>query len=508
VFDNHRVTRARLLALVPIVALVGSALGASTSAAAASTHAGAVPAKNPKTVVTTIELHGAYSDYRGTRDSQHFCGQTHKYTIHYAETASTTDANLDVNKAVHWHFTKLTGHSIVKPDDSPACVDNPAIPPPCSAPISLRPGWEDSPSGQANISAFNLNEDGTFDDYFGAGYPPEFGATTQSGCGDVKGRFNDPGGIGGPYVIRISDTPAGHTKTTHKGVDVDKTTPGSDGSSFQHTHGHATLTVKAGQTGVKPPADDSKAREARKNAKDAAKADLTPALENAKGPCLNYALGLGLFGAGTLLTGAPAIGPTLTVAGSLTALAAEPFCVATIQRIAKDYKIYNDPPDNRIHQIARPAHVAGVKLPACKAKDADAQAFCRKVRPALITWVSKGQAVASVSSALSTTVNRLSAAINKHKKKGESAQAKQANKLVKKLHRAKHALQPAGAALAGIYRNAGLSMPLSHQRAKQAVGYLLKRLRRDHVTAKKLRSVSKKLLSTDAYDGLVALGAG
>ena len=217
-------------------------------------------------------------------NSQNFCGQTYAYTINWSETAKTTDANLDNNTFVHWKFTSLTGTSTLRPDSSPAC-NGANLPPPCTAPITLRPGWEDSASGEAGISKVP-ELDGVTYDYSAYGFPPYFGHTTESTCGDATGPYVDAGGReGGPYQIRIDNLPGGQTKSVEKPVNVDTSNPiGNSGTGFRHTHGTATLTLSAGQTGVTPPTDDRKARDTRKAAKVAAKADLAPAIENAKGP--------------------------------------------------------------------------------------------------------------------------------------------------------------------------------------------------------------------------------
>lgn len=441
-------------------------------------------------------------------NSPNFCGQTYAYTINWSETARTTDENIDNNTFVHWKFTSLTGTSTLRPDSSPACNGS-RLPPPCTAPITLRPGWEDSASGEVSISK-GLALDGVTYDYSTYGYPPYFGHTTESTCGDMTGPYVNAGQEGGPYLIRIDNLPGGQTKSVDMpATPVDTSTPvGYGGTSFRHTHGTATLTLSAGQIGVTPPTDDSKARNTRKAAKAAAKADLAPAIENAKGPCLNYALGLGLFGAGSLLLGAPAVGPVLTVAGSLSALAAEPFCVATITRIANDYKIYRDPPDPRFHQVARLAGASGIRFAACTQHNTAGRAFCQSFTQAAKRWVSMAQTVAAATSALSTTVNRLTGAINSHSDSGEVTQTNRAQILIAHLAADKAALKSAGMALARVYRKAGLRLRLSDKRAGQSVRYVLDRLRLKHVTGKQLRSVSKALLSTAAFDGLAALSAG
>jgi hypothetical protein len=483
-------------------------LGTGAASSPSSAAAASANAPSPARVVTTVTLSGTYSDSSGVMNSQNFCGQTYAYTIDWSETAKTTDENLDNNTFVHWKFTKLTGTSTLRPDSSPACKGAP-LPPPCKAPITLRPGWEDSASGQAGISKAP-EPDGVSYSYSTYGYPPYFGHTTESTCGDTTGPYVDSGGReGGPYQIRIDNLPGGQTKSVEMPVNVDTSAPiGGGGTGFRHTHGTATLTLSAGQTGVTPPTDDRKARDARKAAKVAAKADLAPAMENAKGPCLNYALGLGLFGAGSLLLGTPAVGPVLILAGSLSALAAEPFCVATITRIAKDYKIYRDPSDPRIHQVARLPAAPRIRFPACTQHNAAQRAFCLSFTPAAERWVSMAQKIAAATSALSTTVNRLTGAINRRSDSGEVTQTKRAHVLIADLAVDKAALKSAGVALARVYRKAGLRLPLSHTRVEQSVLYVLGRLRLKHVTGKQLRSVSRALLSTVAFDGLAALSAG
>src|SRR5262249_35333990 len=141
---------------------------------------------------------------------------------------------------------------------------------------------------------------------------------------------------------------------------------------------------------------------------------LQPALEYAKVFCLPYAAGVGTFGAGVLLLGAGTVGSVLTVAGSLTALAAEPFCVAILTRLKNDYLIYRDPPDRAIFVRARPAAVLSARVGSCSRwRGADA-AFCRKLDPALTHLVTDAERVASTTQALEATGSKLGSALASH----------------------------------------------------------------------------------------------
>jgi hypothetical protein len=504
--QDRLMRRLRLFALIPVMSvLCGAALSGANALAAPTDD----PDPASPTTVTTLIDSGTYSYNFGTRDSQQNCGTTTSYSFSWKETAVTTDKNLYDGVPVYFHFDSLSGTESYEGDASPAC-DNFPPQPQCSGPISLRPGWEDSNSGEASITMIWSYGDGP-NQYDANASSPLYGRTTISPCdGDQTPYDNSHGREGGPLKDSVMNVLGGTTTSDSSKIDQDSDTPApnGDGTTFQHIHGSATMTIQAGQTGTKPPADDTAARKARQNAKAVAKADLEPALENAKGPCLNYLMGLGSFGAGSLLLGTPAVGPTLIVAGSLTALAAEPFCVATISRIAKDYTIYQDPPDYRIHHIAKVSRVKGIKLPKCKQHNRAARTFCKELRPALAKWVTKAQLLSSTLKALSTTVNRLTAAITSHSASGEVTQTKQEKALVTATRSDKKSLRSSGKKLASIYRHAKLRMPLSHQRAKQAEHVVLSKLSKADVSAKQLRAVSSTLLSTKSFDGLKALAAG
>jgi hypothetical protein len=237
-----------------------------------------------------------------------------------------------------------------------------------------------------------------------------------------------------------------------------------------------------------------------------ARLDLEPALENARNYCTPYALGLGGFGTGVLLLGAPGIGGTLTVAGALTASAAEPFCIATLTRVAADVKRYRDPPDPNFRAVAHPAAAKPVTLPSCRRRRGATLRFCTRLRAAESRWVSAAQEVAAIDDALLTTTNRESAALAAKDNSAISLQSAAGQALDAREAAALGAKDAAGRAAAAVLGGAGVRFRLTRARSKATINAAERSLAKLGIPTAVLTPLAGATLKPGATDLLAAMG--
>jgi hypothetical protein len=249
-----------------------------------------------------------------------------------------------------------------------------------------------------------------------------------------------------------------------------------------------------------PPAGPTKA------AKDAARMDLRPALDDAAGPCFQEGLTLGLLGAGVLVSGAgPIIGGGLVVAGGLTAPIAAPLCTAAIERVVADYRTYKDPPVAGIHEAARPAAVHAPSLPSCRKYHGRLRTFCSGLRGDNARFVVAARHTTAVAKALETTIGRATAA----RAAGDSAaialQEKTAKRLSADFRLALRAQRSAGAKVAERLRAAHSRYRLSAKQNAAAVRAVLARLAPSGITAAELHPVARAAFNPGSVDLLARL---
>jgi hypothetical protein len=237
-----------------------------------------------------------------------------------------------------------------------------------------------------------------------------------------------------------------------------------------------------------------------------ARADLEPALENARNYCTPYALGLLGFGTGVLLAGAPTISSALVVSGSLTASAAEPFCVATLKRVAKDVKRYRDPPDLNFHAVAHPGGTGPPALPSCRRWRGATLSFCKRLLAEETRWVGAAQEVAAIEEALATTTNRESAALAAKDSAGIALQSAAGVALEARLTAALAAKNAAGKEMAATLRRAGIRFRLSRAQSKLTIKAVERALTKLGASTADLKSLAGRALKPGAADLLAALG--
>jgi hypothetical protein len=243
-----------------------------------------------------------------------------------------------------------------------------------------------------------------------------------------------------------------------------------------------------------------------KEAKEAARRDLQPALDTAAGPCFQEGLTLSLLGAGVLVSGAgTTIGVTLVIAGGLTAPIAAPLCTAAIQRVVSDYRIYKDPPLPGIHLAARPAAVRAPKLPSCTRYHGRPLRFCSALRADDVLLVLAARHTAAVAKALQTTVGRATGAQAAGDRSAMALQATTAKRLSAQFRRALHDQATIGRRIATRLRAANLRLRLTTAQSATAIQILLTRLAPDTITATELAPVAASALSPSPVDLLKRL---
>ncbi len=324
-------------------------------------------------------------------------------------------------------------------------------------------------------------------------YYPHPDASDKSGA-----RVNEALGFtvtvkaGGPYVIEHAGTWQAPAPAPEATLKVD-----------------SKLQISAGVKGASPPPENPlpPADESAK-VKAAAREDLPTAFTNAKTFCVPYAAGLGTFGAGVLVVGlGPIAGGALAAAGATLATVAQPFCRATLTRLRTDLLRVYDPPDLRIHTLAQPAAVPEARLAACTQYPAAGAALCGRLRPEVGKLLAAAGEAASVSVALTTTLNRLVAAEKSHDTKALAAQSEHAAQLLRELQQAERAQTSAGAAVAATLRSAHLAMRLTVAQSAQAVSAVLGYLARNGLPKERVTgAVAAKELAPAPADVLAILG--
>ena len=240
--------------------------------------------------------------------------------------------------------------------------------------------------------------------------------------------------------------------------------------------------------------------------KQAARADLRPAIDAAAGPCYQEGETLGLLGAGVLVIGSgPIIGGGLAIAGALTAPIVAPLCTAAIERIVADYRIYKDPPLPGIHLAARPAAVRAPALPSCSRYRGLRLRFCSGLRADNARLVKAARHTTAVAKALETTVGRATAAKAAGDRSAIALQAATAKLLTSQFRAALRAQTSAGKRVATRLQGAGLKMQLTAEQSAKGIQAVLTRLAPKAIGTAELTPVAASALQPGAVDLLARL---
>ena len=242
--------------------------------------------------------------------------------------------------------------------------------------------------------------------------------------------------------------------------------------------------------------------------KQAARADLRPAVDAAAGPCYQEGESLGLLGAGVLVIGSgPIIGGGLAIAGALTAPIVAPLCTSAIERIVADYRIYKDPPLPGIHLAARPAAVRAPALPSCARYRGAAGRFCAGLRADNARLVKAARHTTAVAKALETTVGRATAAKAAGDRSAIALQAATAKLLTSQFRGALRAQTSAGRRVAARLRGANLKWQLTAGQSAKGIQAVLTRLAPQAIGTAELSPVAASALQPGPVDLLARLAA-
>jgi hypothetical protein len=220
--------------------------------------------------------------------------------------------------------------------------------------------------------------------------------------------------------------------------------------------------------------------------KQDAKQDFAKAWDDAKGPCSQLAMSLGVLATGAVWLGTSATVPgglpaggAVIATGQVMAGASSALCGPKLKRLLDDYRVFNDPPDPNFTQQAGVARSQARKVTACKRLAGKVLAFCLQLKPLVERLISAAAHTAAVDDALVTTVNRASGA--KHAHNGAA--------FAMQLAHARHLERSLGKALGGeasIGRKIARLLPsgaLTPAQVRATTSYLKRRLAGNGISA-------------------------
>jgi hypothetical protein len=234
----------------------------------------------------------------------------------------------------------------------------------------------------------------------------------------------------------------------------------------------------------------------RKALKEQAQEDLGPALEAAW-----KAHGLAL---------APALTSGLTFSDVLVELGHTGLLKdgdeATV-RVIDDYRIIQDPPDHRFHQLAKPRPFKRPALPSCTAVSSAEQSTCTSLRAAELAMLISSAKANAITDALLVTMNRDSTAIRAHQYSAAQRQYVHFESLHSQLRGVLGSKGSSGAQVAAILRGLGVSGVLSSAQSAAAISAVEAKLRQAGVPAAKLGALAKGALEARETDALESLAS-
>jgi hypothetical protein len=232
----------------------------------------------------------------------------------------------------------------------------------------------------------------------------------------------------------------------------------------------------------------------RKALKEQAHEDLGPALEAAwKAHGLALALGL---------NSGLAFSTVLSELGQ-TGLLEDGDDATT--RVINDYRIINDPPDRRFHQLAKPHASKRRALRSCAAVPSAERAVCTSLRNAETTMLTASARADAITEALLITMDRDSAAIRAREYAAAQRQYVHFESLHGELHRVLRSRGSSGARVAAILSGMGVKGVLSSAQSATAISAVEAKLSRARIPAAKLGSLARGALEareTNALEGL------
>jgi hypothetical protein len=195
------------------------------------------------------------------------------------------------------------------------------------------------------------------------------------------------------------------------------------------------------------------------------------AIPQAERFCLPYGGAKALLRSGVLRAKRLSAG-ALAAAGGLTASIIQPFCLASVQRLVRDYKSWKDPPLQSIDVIAHVPRARAAALPTCARYRAKVKQLCNRLRPAYAKLLGAAQHAAAVAQALEETVSREHAAYLAKNSAAISAQDAQLGTIDSQMSAAAGAERSAGRGLAKLLKAAHISLRVSKKQSGKAIATL------------------------------------
>jgi hypothetical protein len=239
--------------------------------------------------------------------------------------------------------------------------------------------------------------------------------------------------------------------------------------------------------------------------KIAAAHDFVPAVGNAITYCTPHAVGLGLLGVGTLMIGT---GGQLAIAGQITAYLTAPFCYATMFRVLRDLRRFNDPPNSNFHQLASPGAVTPILPPSCRRWHGSLLAFCSKLVRAETKWAGQAERVAAIDQALEVTMARESAAIAANDQTAVDLQDAHIPKLERQERAAAAAEAAAGRTVAQNLGAHHVRWRATKAQNRQTIAAVERALAKLGVSTRTLKQLAGRTLTPRAVNILAALRRG
>jgi hypothetical protein len=244
--------------------------------------------------------------------------------------------------------------------------------------------------------------------------------------------------------------------------------------------------------GTPPQRKVSEAR--RKQLKEQGREDLGPALEEAwKAHGLSVALGL---------NSGVAFSAVLDELGAQGALLESNDATA---RVINDYRIINDPPDRRFHQLAKPGASKRPALPSCTAIPSAEQALCTSLREAELAMLTDSAKASAITAALLVTTNRDSTAIRAHDYSAAQRQYVHFQSLHSQLRRVLKSRGSDGSRVAAALRSMNVTGVLSSAQSGAAISAIEANLHRARIPASKLGSLAKGAVEAHETNALESL---
>lgn len=233
-----------------------------------------------------------------------------------------------------------------------------------------------------------------------------------------------------------------------------------------------------------------------------AQKDMQDALDAAKAPCAQSAVGAT---AGVWSTTVPGAGLLAGPPAVLIGATAGSRCAALINRAYRDAQIVNDPPAKDFRRLAYPAPAGrAAALPSCARFKHSAHAFCAKLRPLVSKYVAATEQVASIDAALLQTVDAESGAAKADDATTLAKQDAQGQQLEQQFSTAVATEQKLGEKIAGVIRAHHVKGKLSKHQVAKGIAHVEQALEQQGLAAATIQQLAGTALTPSALNLLTA----